>query len=95
MEIKLRAEEARQHASDVTNTSEDVQETLSSLRTRLDDLGDSFGGRTKDAFDDKLTEWKDSSDKLMEALTGLGTFLTSAADTIEEVDAKLAEGLNG
>ena len=92
-EIKLRADDARQHADDVKNSKEDAFDILSALRTRMDNLSDSFTGRTHEAFMGKLDEWKGASDDLLEALYGLGEFLKAAADTIEQVDTDLASQL--
>ena len=94
-EIKLRADDARQHADDVKNSKEDAFDILSALRTRMDNLSDSFTGRTHEAFMGKLDEWKGASDDLLEALYGLGEFLKAAADTIEQVDTDLASQLGG
>ncbi len=94
-EIKLRADECRSNADDVKNSKEDAFDILSSLRTRMDNLSDSFTGRTHEAFMGKLDEWKLASDDLLEALGGLGDFLRAAADTIEGVDVQLAGQLGG
>ena len=68
---------------------------LSALRSRMDNLSDSFTGRTHEAFIGKLDEWKLASDELLTALGGLGDFLRAAADTIEDVDVQLAGQLAG
>jgi WXG100 family type VII secretion target len=94
-EIKLRADEARDHAQDVKDSKEEAFDVLTGLRTRMDNLADSFTGRTHEAFMGKLDEWKSASDDLLEALFGLGEFLKSAADTIEQVDTDLAGQLGG
>lgn len=92
-EIKLRADEARGHADDVKKSKEEAFDILTDLRRRIDDLEASFTGRTKDRFIEKLDEWKTSSDDLLEALSGLGAFLQSAADAIEGLDEDLANQL--
>ena len=92
-EIKLRADEARDYAEDVRNSKEEAFEILNALRARMDNLIDSFSGRTHDAFIGRLDEWKSSSDDLLEALDGLGQFLKQAADTIEQVDIDLSGSL--
>lgn len=92
-EIMLRADDARSHAQDVRTTKNDTFSALGDLRGRIEGLTDSFRGRAQEAFIGRLDEWKASSDDLLEALEGLGDFLTSAADTIESVDADLASQL--
>jgi WXG100 family type VII secretion target len=94
-EIKLRADEARAHADDVRASKEAAFDVLSGLRSRIDHLSDSFTGRTHVAFMTKLDEWKSANDELLEALYGLGEFLTSAATTIEDTDVQLAAQLAG
>lgn len=94
-EIKLRADDARDHAADVKNSKDEAFDVLTALRGRMDDLSASFTGRTQEAFMGKLDEWKSSSDELLEALFGLGEFLKAAADTIEQVDTDLAAQLGG
>lgn len=92
-EIKLRADDARDHAQDVKNSKDEAFDVLTGLRNRMDDLSASFTGRTQEAFMGKLDEWKVASDELLEALFGLGEFLKAAADTIEQVDTDLASQL--
>ena len=53
-------------------------------------LGDSFRGRTADKWDEKYSEWDTSAKDLMDALDGLGQFLSAAADAIEQTDSDLA-----
>lgn len=93
-EIKLQPDEARGHADDVVTTKEEVFDVLGQLRKRMDGLTDSFTGRTQEAFVGKLDEWKVSSDDLLEALGGLGNFLKTSADTIEQTDTDLANQLS-
>lgn len=92
-QIKLRADEARTHAQDVRDTQSEAFDLITNLRTRLDGLIDSFEGRTQEAFIAKLDEVKTGLDQLLEGLDGLGAFLKTAADTIEQVDGDLASQL--
>jgi len=94
-EIKLRADECRANADDVRTSKDEAFDILSALRARIDNLSDSFTGRTHEAFIAKLDEWKLASDELLTALGGLGDFLRAAADTIEDVDVQLAGQLTG
>ena len=89
-QIKLRADEARSHAQDVRDTKSDAFDMITNLRTLLDTLIDSFEGRTQEAFIAKLDEVKTGLDALLDGLDGLGSFLKTAADTIEQVDSDLA-----
>ena len=89
-EILLRAEDARAAADDVVAASSDALDQFNTLKSRLAPLADSFKGKTATAWDAKYTEWDTSAKELMDALDGLGKFLNSAADAIEETDNSLA-----
>lgn len=94
-EIKLRADEARGHADDLKGRAADATAEFSALKSRLENLSSSFTGKTQQAFEDRLVEWKTSADGLVDALDGLGIFLSSAADSIESLDAEMASKLQG
>lgn len=94
-EILLKASDARAVASDVKTAASDTTQSFESLRGRLGDLADSFRGQSAQAFDEKYTEWAESAKALIEALDGLGMFLDSAANTIEETDSQIAAQLRG
>lgn len=89
-EILLRAEDARSAADAVKNSAQDAQQSFQTLKSRLAPLADSFRGRTATAWDGKYNEWDKSAKDLMDALDGLGQFLSSAANAIEETDTTLA-----
>lgn len=89
-EILLRAEDARSAADAVKNAAQDALDQFNSLKARLAPLGDSFRGRTADKWDEKYSEWDTSAKDLMDALDGLGQFLSQAADAIEQTDSDLA-----
>lgn len=92
-EIKLRAEEARGHAKDVSDTSNAAFDSLNQLIERMNGLSDSFAGLTQERYMEKLAEWKKPSDDLLGALNDLGLFLNGAANTIEQVDQDMAAKL--
>ncbi|HWM21684.1 MAG TPA: WXG100 family type VII secretion target [Ilumatobacteraceae bacterium] len=89
-EILLRAEDARSAADAVKNAAQDALDQFNALKGRLAPLGDSFRGRTADKWDEKYTDWDTSAKDLMDALDGLGQFLSQAADAIEQTDSDLA-----
>lgn len=94
-EILLRAEDARAAADDVKRAAADAQSAIESLRSRLSTLEGSFRGQTATAFDNKYNEWHTGAKQMMEGLDGLGQFLESAANTIEQADQDIANQLNG
>ena len=89
-EILLRAEDARSAADEVQRAANDAHDQFKTLKSRLAPLADSFKGKTATAWDGKYTEWDTSAKDLMDALDGLGKFLNSAADAIEDTDGQLA-----
>jgi WXG100 family type VII secretion target len=92
-EILLRAEEARNAASEMRDRAATAQEQFAATRTRLTELGGSFKGRTADAFDRTFEEWRQSADKILQSLNDLSTFLDNAANTIEDTDQQIASQL--
>ena len=94
-EIKLRADEARDMAVRVRKEASDAESQMNSLDSYLRGLTDSFTGQSQMAFDEAFTKWKTGADQMLNGLTGLGDFLTSAADTIEETDRTIASQLRG
>ena len=94
-EIKLRADEARNMAEHVRKESATATDQMNSLRSHLMGLTDSFTGQSQMAFDEAFQQWKTGSDQMLEGLTGLGNFLTAAADTIEKTDQEIASQLRG
>lgn len=94
-EILLRADDARQAASDVKRAASEAQTQIENLRNRLSTLDGSFRGQTATAFDNRYNEWHAGATQMLEGLDGLGEFLTQAANTIEQADADIAGRLNG
>lgn len=94
-EIKLRADEAKGVAERVRGEATAATEQMNSLQSYLGGLTDSFTGQSQIAFDEAFTRWKQGSNQMLEGLTGLGNFLTAAAETIEETDRKIASQLRG
>jgi WXG100 family type VII secretion target len=92
-QIKLRADEAHEHAQDVRDTKAAAADLITDMRGRLTTLIDSFEGRTQEAFIAKLDEVKAGLDELLNGMDGLGTFLSSAATAIVDLDTSLAAQL--
>lgn len=94
-EIKVAPDELRQHQSAVSSQAQEVQSAFTSLKARLEPLRSQFSGQAATAFDGRWEEWHTSARGLIEALDGLGQFLKSCADVIEQTDTQLAQGLKG
>ena len=89
-EIKLRADEARGMADHVQHESSAAKDQVMKLKSHLSHLTDSFTGQTQVAFEAKFDQWVNGANQMMEGLDGLGQFLRSAADTIEQTDREIA-----
>lgn len=94
-EILLRADDARQAATDMTKAATEAEAQFNNTRSRLNELANSFRGQTATNFDLKFEEWRKSATDLITSLNSLSTFLTNAANTIEQTDAEIAKQLNG
>ncbi len=90
MAIKMTAEEGRAAASDVDSCAGDCRDAFSTLRSRIGGLRGDLEGAFLDAYEDKYGEWDTSATGVLDALEGLGTWLRTAADQIEELDTTLA-----
>lgn len=92
-EILLKAEDARNAASDMRARASAAQEQFTATRAKLTELGASFKGKTADAFDRTFEEWRQNADKSLESLNDLSKFLDTAANTIEQTDQDIANQL--
>lgn len=92
MAIKMTAEEGRAAATDVDSCAADCRDAFSTLRTRISGLRGDLEGAFLDAYEDKYDEWNTSATGVLDALDGLGTWLRTAADQIEDLDQQLAAG---
>ena len=92
-EIKLRADEARGMADHVQRESAAATDQVAKLKSYLSNLSSSFTGQTQVAFEAKFDQWANGAHQMMEGLDGLGQFLRSAADTIEQTDREIASKL--
>lgn len=93
-EILLRPEEANAEGQHVITTAADVEQIISNLQTRIQGLESSFKGQTQVAFQGKMEELAATERQVLEALSGLGTFLIGAAQTLTDVDQEIAARLN-
>jgi WXG100 family type VII secretion target len=93
-QIKATPEELRNHATSVNSQAEATRSNFSELRGKLDQLHGQFEGAAAQAFDAKFNEWHASGQRLIDALNDLGGWLNKSAETIEQTDQQLAQGLS-
>ena len=77
-------------AEHVKKEAQSARDSVTALRDYLNNLSDSFTGKSATAFDSTFNEWKTGADQMMEGLDGLGDFLNNAATAIENTDNEIA-----
>jgi WXG100 family type VII secretion target len=95
MTISVSPGELRGEASFVKTQAADAQASFEALNSRLQNLTSVFTGEAQQRFAEKYQEWHTHAKGLTTSLEGLGQFLATAADVIEEADQGLARGIGG
>ena len=93
--ISVSPAELRSEAGFVKGQAADAQASFEALKARLQDLTNVFTGAAQQGFSTRYEEWHRSAQGLTDSLDSLGQFLTTAADTLEDVDQQLAQGITG
>lgn len=94
-QILVSPDELRDHASYVGGKATSTETEFQALKGRLGQLESAFQGQAATTFQQRFEEWHTSAVGLIQALQALGSFLSNAAETVEQTDAQLASGLNG
>jgi len=94
-EILAQPSELRDHSAAIKSQSSDTRDEIASMRARLEGLKSQFRGQAADSFQVRWDEWSTHATGLLDALEGLGQFLDTAANVLEDVDTQLAQGLQG
>jgi WXG100 family type VII secretion target len=93
--VNVTYEEMRDASNRLNGGKEDITQKLSELRTMINSLVN--GGYVTDTsskqFEESYTEFNDGAVQMAEGLTGMGKYLTAAADTFEQADQELAKAL--
>lgn len=94
-EILLRPDEARNEAENIRKRAEEARDSMSSLKTELSNLNDSFRGQSQQAFEERFDEWHTNHLQMVDALDDLSRWLDDAANQLESVDEQMGSGLRG
>jgi|GEM_PF-1949910 Uncharacterized protein conserved in bacteria len=94
-DILVTPQELRDHSGAIKVQAEHTTSDFNSMKSRLQQLSTQFRGQAATAFDTHWNDWHTHAAGLIQALEGLGQFLESSANTIEDVDRQIASGLNG
>lgn len=86
-------EELRSHASTVRSKAQQAQADFTAMKAQLEALASSFQGQAAQAFQQHWEQWHQGATGLIQGLEGLGGFLQTSADTMEQADQQLAAGL--
>jgi WXG100 family type VII secretion target len=92
--IVVPPQELRDHASAIAAQAQQAQSDFAAMKARLEGLATAFQGQASSAFQQHWNDWHTSATGLVQALEGLGNFLRTSADVIEETDRQLASGIN-
>ncbi|WP_243740595.1 WXG100 family type VII secretion target [Streptomyces sp. 8K308] len=69
---------------------------LDELRTYIEGLiEDGYSARSGRAFGESFTEFTTGARQMLEGLDGMGDFLNTAADALEDTDTSLESGIRG
>lgn len=93
--ITITPQELLDAASTFTQQAGDIKDILSSLRTLVDNLESTWDGAAQDQFFIAYEEMNTTLEQFPEVLEGIGTQLTTVAQTLEETDQALADSLKG
>lgn len=94
--VNVTYEEMRQAATRLNTGREEITAKLNELQNLVNSLVN--GGYVTDTsskqFEASYSEFNTGATKTIEGLTGMGQYLTSAADTFQQADQSLASSLN-
>ena len=85
----------RRQADQIEVRSAEAEGEFAAVEDHLAYLGAAFRGDAATAFEERFEKWRQSSKGLVEALEGLGSFLSGAAKGFESTDKSIAAGLGG
>ena len=77
----------------VAAAAADIRHEISAIDDLVDGLEGRFEGQAADRYAAAIDGWVTEANGLIDAITGLGDFLSAAATAVQDVDTKLAEAL--
>ena len=91
--IVVPPQELRDQAAAIAAQAHQAQNDFTAMKSRLEPLASAFQGAASTAFQTHWNQWHTSATSLISALEGLGQYLRTSADQIEQVDRELARGI--
>jgi WXG100 family type VII secretion target len=95
--INVSYEDMRGAANQLKSGQSEIEGTLQKLKSLVDSLVD--GGYVTDksskAFNTSYEDFDKGAKEMISGLTGMGEYLTKAAEALEQTDEQLASALKG
>jgi WXG100 family type VII secretion target len=90
-------EDMRGAATQLKSGQTEIEGTLEKLKSLVDNLvaGGYVTDKSSKAFNTSYEEFNKGAKQTIEGLTGMGEYLTKAAEALEQTDEQLASALNG
>ena len=95
--VNVTYEEMRSAANKLKSGQSEIEGTLDQLKSLVEDLvsGGYVTDKSSKAFNSSYEEFNTGAKKTIEGLTGMGEYLTAAAQALEDTDEQLASSLGG
>lgn len=94
--ILLTPQELRDAAEFLENASQEVEEKINAVSSKIEEVTENWEGAAQSTFVDNYGEIKPVlSEQFPDVITGLATQLRSVADNLEATDEQLASSMKG
>ncbi|RLV56881.1 WXG100 family type VII secretion target [Aeromicrobium phragmitis] len=93
--VNVTYEEMRSAATRLKSGQNEIEGTLDQLKSLVQELVSSgyVTDKSSKAFDASYEDFNQGARQVIEGLTGMGEYLNTAAQTLEDTDEQLAAGL--
>lgn len=92
--IRVTPEELSSQGNDLVSYSGDLQDVLTSINSKINEIIDGWDGLGQDAYYDMYVTMKESLDKFPELVNSLGEATISSAQAFSDVDEQLQSSFN-
>lgn len=95
--VNVTYEDMRGAATNLKSGQSEIEGTLDKLKSLVEELvnGGYVTDKSSKAFNTSYEEFNHGARQTIEGLTGMGEYLTKAAQALEDTDEQLASALNG
>ena len=93
--IKVTSEDLGSTAAQLTSGSQSIEEQLSTMHSRVQELVDAnWQGAASTSFQDLWAEWTTSATNLQTSLEGIAGLLNSAAAAYDSTEAQIQQSMH-